>query len=453
MTLLGKLRGRWSTQSQKAALRSSPHLGPTGCGVRSRNLAIETFERLCAAGVPERLCFATAEVVRSGLANGDLRSPHDTVKDLVDVLYDIRKNDTRDILTAAFPDVKLTEARKARKDEEAEAVTGKPSARSPKLSGLVADHLAPKGADAYRGKKDASWPAVWRLPDLVLMDALAGADRDLRKQLMTVFRADQPLLFSRCEIAWKERLENDVIAAWKSRRGPEAVSEVLERAAPGGKVQSPMPKEEVDIDIALFGRMVASLPEATVEAAASFAHSMTVGEFQIEADFFTAAEERPRDGNDRGGHMAHAFWGSGIHHRYCAVDMNLLRANLEKGGRSSSVATEMAEDAMKRVVTGFATTVPHGKSTNSAPFSPASYVMLERGAAPATNLSVAFSRPIPPDVADPMASAIARLREFKVALSRVYGEGKVVELCAYPGLEPIEGAPDSLAVALDEIAR
>jgi hypothetical protein len=151
--------------------------------------------------------------------------------------------------------------------------------------------------------------------------------------------------------------------------------------------------------------------------------------------------------------MAHAFWGSGIHHRYCAVDMNLLRANLEKGGRSSSVATEMAEDAMKRVVTGFATTVPHGKSTNSAPFSPASYVMLERGAAPATNLSVAFSRPIPPDVADPMASAIARLREFKVALSRVYGEGKVVELCAYPGLEPIEGAPDSLAVALDEIAR
>jgi hypothetical protein len=33
-----------------------------------------------------------------------------------------------------------------------------------------------------------------------------------------------------------------------------------------------------------------------------------------------------------------------------------------------------------------------------------------------------------------MAEAIGRMRSFKVALSRVYGVGKIVEVCAYPGV-------------------
>jgi len=435
MNMLGTLRGRWSTQSQKAALRASPHLSPAGCGIRSRNLAIETFERLAAAGLPERLCCAAAELVRAGLGNGSLRTPRETVDELVKIR--LNKKDFREFVATAFPKVKLP-APKNKKNEGDQADGSEPEVKEAGASNLktqIADLIAPKDASlSYRiGRANsASWPSAWAL-DMDVVGALSGGDEDLRKELLTVFRAEQPLLFSTLEVAWKDGVVSEAVLAW-SQGGAAAVGETLERLAPGGKVGSPMPKVAIDIDIAMFGRMVASLPDATVEGGMRIAHSMTVGEFQIEADFFTAREERPRDGNDNVGHMGHAFWGVGIHHRYLMIDMNVLRTNLKIGGRSQAEVEEMAESALEWVVSAFATTMPGGKVTNSATFSPASYLMIERGSAPSTNLAVAFSKAIPADAADHMAEAIGRMRSFKVALSRVYGVGKIVEVCAYPGV-------------------
>jgi hypothetical protein len=207
MTVCNILRGRFSPQSQKAALRSSSHLGPTGCGIRSRNLAIETFERLGKEGVPERLSFAAAEIVRAGLGNGQLRTPRDSIEAVVAALLNARK-DWRDTVTTAFPQIKLKAAKGAKKgdtqgDESAEAEEGM---NVPALKAAIADMFSPKETGlSYRIGKgaEASWPASWAVGGGVFA-ALSGSDEDLSKNLMTAFQADQPLLLVPRHLKWKQ---------------------------------------------------------------------------------------------------------------------------------------------------------------------------------------------------------------------------------------------------------
>lgn len=467
MEFLGTTRGRWSSQSVKAALRAAPHMGPLGRGVRSRNLSVETLERLLAvAEVPERVAFAAAEIVRSGLGNGDMRKPIEVAEALANALYRFDEDAAAGML--GVPPVAATRGKGGRgkavaadpepAPDEGEAALEdgdeKPLGRDAKAWVTKAAEKLVGGDKAYHGS-DGHWANEWG-HGANLVKGGQGMDSGLRKALVGVVQGAQPLLVSTQEIAWKERVEREVIEA--AAKGAKALDQVLNAHGKGGRVASPMPVEAIDLDIALFGRMVASVPEATVDAAASFAHAMTVGEFAVEADFFTAREERPRDSrNDSVGHMGHAFWGAGIYLRYFALDMNLLRANLMIGSdgrqRSEAEAADLAERGASALIQAFATVLPRGKSTNSATFSPASYLLLERGAAPPTNLAVAFSRPVPLDAEDPMAESIARARSFKAAMTRAYGSGEVVEVVSHPGAEEVPGAAASLAEALGRIAR
>lgn len=460
--ILGTTRQRWSAQSQKAALRAAAHLGGTTCGIRSRNLAIETLDRLKAAGLPERLCFAAAEVVRAGLGNGALRTPQQTVSALCAAITS--NQGWQDRLSAAFPELAGQAKRKAKVREEqdgsgqgqseaaAEEAAAGGRAKGPTLESLVAAAFAPKGV-SYREDKEPFWPDAWPTPRS-LMDLLSGGDEDTLNDLREAFRADQPLLISSFEVGWRDLFEEEITRAWSGASpsaAAAAVSAVLETRAPKGRVSSPMPRGVVDLDIALAGRMVASLPEATVEASLRIAHSMTVGAFSIEADNFTTREERPLNGNDKVGHMGHRFWGSGIHHRYALIDARKLRENLESGGRAPSEAAEIAREGIARFLWDFATVIPSGNASNSACECPASYVLIERGAAPATNLSIAFSSALPEECPDHMVEAIRRIREHKAALSRVYGSGRTAEVCAYPGADQVPASHGSLGEAIEAL--
>jgi len=463
MLLLGTTRGRWSAQSVKAALRVQDHLGPLGVGVRSRNLAVGVLERVLAAGVPDRLAFAAAEVARGALGNGGIRP----VKEILAALAKIAAN-TRDHGEEAlslFPPGVLgaTKAKGGRGRNDAGQTAPADGEGAPEggeankengADGNAAAAAKMAGAAAHFVAPDGSVEAEWSVRGWSFAKA-AEATPSLRKDVFGVFRAEQPLLHSRHEVAWAERLAADVAQGWQDNGAAGAARAIAERA-PRDKVVSPMPEAVVDADIALFGRMVANLPEATVTAAASVSHAMTVGRFQVEADFFTACEERPRDRYDLVGHMGHAFWGTGIYHRFLAIDMNQLRANLSIGrvGAPEAEISAEAERVAAAAVRAFATTLPRGKSANAGSFSPASYVLVERGTGPATNLAVAFSSPVPDDAPDPMAEAVARIRAHKAALSRAYGSGRTAELCVHPGVtSPGETAVHSMDELLAAVAR
>ena len=83
------------------------------------------------------------------------------------------------------------------------------------------------------------------------------------------------------------------------------------------------------LDIALFGRMVASKPELNIEAASAFAHAISTHKVMSELDFFTAVDDRKKqEGETGGGHMGLLEYNSATYYRYVSLDLGQLATNL-----------------------------------------------------------------------------------------------------------------------------
>jgi CRISPR system Cascade subunit CasC len=78
-------------------------------------------------------------------------------------------------------------------------------------------------------------------------------------------------------------------------------------------------------DIALFGRMVASLPSLTLEGAAMFSHALSTHRSDNDLDFYTAVDDLKPDDSDAGaGMMGTLEFASAVYYRYAAINLDLL---------------------------------------------------------------------------------------------------------------------------------
>lgn len=78
-------------------------------------------------------------------------------------------------------------------------------------------------------------------------------------------------------------------------------------------------------DIALFGRMVASLPSLTLEGAAMFGHALSTHRSDNDLDFYTAVDDRkPADDDAGAGMMGTLEFSSAVYYRYAALNLGLL---------------------------------------------------------------------------------------------------------------------------------
>ena len=168
------------------------------------------------------------------------------------------------------------------------------------------------------------------------------------------------------------------------------------------------------IDIALFGRMLASSPAFNVEAAAQVAHAISINPVKIEDDFFTAVDDLNSHEDDAGaGHMGDAGFGSGIFYQYICINKDLLVDNLqgdeELTMRSIAALTEAA-----------AKVAPTGKQNSFASRAYTSYLLAEKGQQQPRSLSVAFLKATR-DADDPMDKAIRSLESHRDRFDQVYG--------------------------------
>lgn len=81
------------------------------------------------------------------------------------------------------------------------------------------------------------------------------------------------------------------------------------------------------LDIALFGRMAAQVPEMNMQAAASVAHAITTHECANEIDFFTALDDF-QTSEPGSAHMGSLEFNSGTYYRYISLDLGQLAENL-----------------------------------------------------------------------------------------------------------------------------
>jgi CRISPR system Cascade subunit CasC len=167
------------------------------------------------------------------------------------------------------------------------------------------------------------------------------------------------------------------------------------------------------VDIALFGRMLASNPAFNVEAAAQVAHALTVHAATVDDDYFTAVDDLNQYQEDGGAaHIGETGFGAGVFYLYLCIDRDLLVENLQ-GDRA------LANQALAALLEAVAKVSPTGKQNSFASRAYTSYILAEKGSQQPRSLSVAFLKPVVG--VDQLAAAVLALETQRDNFNKVYG--------------------------------
>jgi CRISPR system Cascade subunit CasC len=111
----------------------------------------------------------------------------------------------------------------------------------------------------------------------------------------------------------------------------------------------------------LFGRMLASNENVSVDASVQVAHAISTHTIETDFDFFLAMEELPQEGEGQGGaHLGAAEFASGTLYRYATIDEAELLRNCNG---DASLATALAT----AFIESFVLSMPSGKKNATAP--------------------------------------------------------------------------------------
>ncbi|MFI7122187.1 type I-E CRISPR-associated protein Cas7/Cse4/CasC [Amycolatopsis sp. NPDC049868] len=187
------------------------------------------------------------------------------------------------------------------------------------------------------------------------------------------------------------------------------------------------------VDVSLFGRMVANLPDLNVEAAVQVAHALSVHTVANEYDYFTAVDDHKRadEEEDAGaGMIGTVEFNSSTLYRYAALDVDQLFGNL-----GDAEATRRATEAFVRA---FVSSMPTGKQNTFANRTlPDAVLVVARETQP-INLVGAFEDPVREgEKGGRIAAAIYRLATHASDLHQAFDETPV-EAWTFGGGERVE---------------
>ena len=186
-----------------------------------------------------------------------------------------------------------------------------------------------------------------------------------------------------------------------------------EKRAPTEDELKLLRRENSAVDIAMFGRMLASNPIFNREAAVQVAHAITVHEVAVEDDFFTAVDDLNRGDEDLGaGHMGEIEFGSGLFYLYICINRDLLLENLDGN-------EELALKGLQGLIEAATRVAPTGKQNSFASRAYASYLLAEKGTQQPRSLAAAFLEPIRGKSV--LENAITTLEEICEKMDGIYG--------------------------------
>ncbi|MGD9582791.1 MAG: type I-E CRISPR-associated protein Cas7/Cse4/CasC [Lysobacterales bacterium] len=159
---------------------------------------------------------------------------------------------------------------------------------------------------------------------------------------------------------------------------PKEVQARIEAAFDGGKA----------VDVALFGRMLADMPEKNQNAACQVAHAISTHAVEREFDFYTAVDDLKPEDTAGADMMGTIEFNSACYYRYAVVDWAKLTENLQGDA-------ELAAKGLRTFLQGFVMAEPTGKQNTFAAHNPPEFVAVTvcHDAAP-RNLANAFETAI-----------------------------------------------------------
>jgi CRISPR system Cascade subunit CasC len=169
-------------------------------------------------------------------------------------------------------------------------------------------------------------------------------------------------------------------------------------------------------DVALFGRMLADLPDRNRDAASQMAHAISTNKVSMEFDFYTAVDDLSPKEETGAGMMGTVEFNSACFYRYANVDLQTLLKNL---GGDEDLSCRTLEAFLRAAVTA----IPTGKQNSMAAQNAPSFVFAVVRDAGLWNLANAFLKPVyPTNQQDLMEASIFRLDGYWGKVAKMYGE-------------------------------
>lgn len=189
----------------------------------------------------------------------------------------------------------------------------------------------------------------------------------------------------------------------------EDLKKTLLRVLDGGKA----------VDLALFGRMLADLPDLGVDAAAQVAHAISTHKVDREFDFYTAVDDLNPKEETGAGMMGDVEFYSATLYRYAVVNLDQLLENLQ-GDKELALRGALA------FAEAFALTLPSGKQNSFAAHNPPLFLAFRAGDGLPWNLATAFERPLWPREGKALSAiSVEALVEEWAKFERAYGSPRL----------------------------
>ncbi|QMV16519.1 type I-E CRISPR-associated protein Cas7/Cse4/CasC [Vibrio spartinae] len=216
----------------------------------------------------------------------------------------------------------------------------------------------------------------------------------------------------------KDSLEIEQLAHISPAEQDAALSLVAvlaaEDRAPSAEELKALKNKQTSVDIALFGRMLASAPEFNVEAACQVAHAISVHSVTVEDDYFTAVDDLNDGKTDSGSaHIGEAGFAAALFYSYICINKTQLIESLQGDEALANQAIQALTEAVVKVS-------PSGKQNSFGSRAYASFVMAEKGNQQPRSLSVAFLKPVA-DV-DMGEAAVNALETQAKNFDAIYGD-------------------------------
>lgn len=247
-------------------------------------------------------------------------------------------------------------------------------------------------ADALNGRREST-EAMAKAEIALSYVKLKAADGGKTQYLLFLGRREIVALADAVHEHWNEIVAtqepgDDVGEVGKQKKGkskkeaagaaPKELKEKLEAIFNGGKA----------VDLALFGRMLADMPEKNQYAACQIAHAISTHAVEREFDFYTAVDDLKPEDSAGADMMGTVEFNSACYYRYAVVDWEKLIANLQGD-------VGLAVKGLQTFLQGFVLAEPTGKQNSFAAHNPPEFVavMVCSDAAP-RSLSNAFETAI-----------------------------------------------------------
>jgi len=170
-------------------------------------------------------------------------------------------------------------------------------------------------------------------------------------------------------------------------------------------------------DVAMFGRMLADLPEKNIDAACQVAHPIsTHAVSRGEDDYFTAMDDLQPKGEPGAGQIGTTEFNSACYYRYANIDTEQLATNLNGNDK-------LAKRAARAFLQAFVRAIPTGKQNSYASPTPPSFVLAVVREHGLCSLANAYESPVrASETGGVVKESVRRLDEHFGLVNKMFGE-------------------------------